>query len=228
MILPGSLPEGYCYPDSPQVLNVDIVTRIQAFLDQNFPGIWVSNVEPPVNYRDRVWFNTDSTQSYYFISGAWQRKFQWPANDKRAIFYTGDPADVDSLDGGSAGAVGPSTGPLWEIYTDLAGKVPVGAGTLQPSGTVVAWSDTGGTDQHTLTQAELPNVNFQLPVTAGQANGFDADNSQVLGNPANTGLNSLTLQVPSGGSGTPFSTMPPYLVGVWIRRTGRIYVPPPY
>src|SRR5689334_14034479 len=195
-LIPGTLPEGYCWPPDPQQYNVDIVTRIAAFLNENFPGVYVGSSEPPANQRDRVWFHTVSTKWYYYISGQWQRQFEIPNTTAMRWLWAGAEADLVTFMGGSAGAVGPSTGPLWVADHDWDTRTIIGPGTL-PSTTVIAVGDTGGDEKHTLTQAELPNINFQAAIRAGQVDGLDADNSEVLCNPTTSFVNPYTLNVPS-------------------------------
>lgn len=231
-LLPGTLPPGYCYPPDPQTFNVDIVTRIQALLNENFPGIYVGIAEPPADQRDRVWFYPPTTKWYYYISGQWQRQFDIPNGGTtptagfRAL-WTGLEADLATYQGGSAGAVGPSTGPLWEVDHTFDARSLFGPGTL-PSTAAISVNTNGGNETHILTQAELPNINFQAALKAGQADGLDADNSQVLCNPLSTSVNPYTLNVPSGGSNTAFSLLPPYRGIFVIKRTSRVYVQPPY
>lgn len=231
-IIPGTLPPGYCYPSDPQTYNVDIVSRIQAFLDENFPGIYVGVVEPPADQRNRVWFHSSSTKWYYYISGQWQREFEVPNGGVSSqagyrALWTGTEADLVTYQGGSAGAVGPSTGPLWEVDHTFDARSLFAPGTL-PSTAVITANTNGGNETHILTQAELPNINFQAALKAGQADGLDADNSQVLCNPNQTSVNPYTLNVPSGGSGSAFSLLPPYRGVFVIKRTIRVFVPPPY
>lgn len=150
-LLPGTLPAGYCYPDDPQQLNLDIVTRILAFLDQNFPGIYVgpTSAPPPADQRDRVWINSDNQLSYQYLGGKWRRTYQFAAANSGLspflVLWTGLAADIDSFDGGSPGAVSDTTGPLWQIVAEFAGSVPIGVGLIpgsSPAATITAPGDT--------------------------------------------------------------------------------------
>lgn len=228
-LLPGTLPYD-CYPADPQTLNVDIITRAQAFLDEVFPGVYVGDTTPPANQRNRIWFNTLTQRLYQYVNGDWQRTY-WPsASSKQEWFWNDTPGALETYDGGSAGAVGDSTGPLWEIVSEFEGRVPVGVGTLVGSSPAVAVArgDTGGGYQQTIAQANLPAVNLPLAVRTAQADNLDNDTTEVLINPAHTSFSPLTLNVPLGGSGTPLATMPGYLARYVIRRTARIYVSAPY
>lgn len=168
-LLPGTLPAGYCYPDDPQQLNLDIVTRILAFLDQNFPGIYVgpTSAPPPADQRDRVWINSDNQLAYQYLGGKWRRTYQFAAANSGLspflVLWTGLAADIDSFDGGSPGAVSDTTGPLWQIVAEFAGSVPIGVGLIpgsSPAATITAPGDTkdslGATGEyaHVLTELE--------------------------------------------------------------------------
>lgn len=82
---------------------------------------------------------------------------------------------------------------------NLTGRTPVMASTTANIG------QFGGEDRHTLTQAQLPNVNFLLPYSVGQGTG--AGNALVSGG---------TTNVPSGGGDQPFNVRDPYLAVQYI------------
>ena len=137
-LLPGTLPPGYCYPPDPQDFNVAIITRAQAFLDETYPGIWVSDVAPPVSMRNRLWFNTISSRWYQFVNGDWMRVYEWPASSSVELIWSGVEADLAAFGGGDSSAVGLYTGPLWEIDHEIDGRVLVGAGDVPGSDPAVS------------------------------------------------------------------------------------------
>lgn len=130
-LIPGTLPyANVCYPPNPQELNVAIVTRIQAFLDETFPGVYVGETAPPANQQNRIWFNTLSSRWYAYVNGDWMRVYEFPASSKVELIWSGSEAELSTYAGGSIGAVGIATGPLWEIDHEIDGRVLVGAGTV--------------------------------------------------------------------------------------------------
>jgi len=108
----------------------------------------------------------------------------------------------------------------------MSGRFPLGVGTLD-SGTAVAVTDTGGEDQHTLTQAELPDHEHTL--TVNEFNNFDSSNDSaaqfLLGDQAVETANASTpnVTVDGGGSGEAHNNMPPYYGVYFIKRTARQY-----
>lgn len=228
-LIPGTLPYAdNCYPTNPQTLNADIVTRIQAFLSETFPGVYVGDSAPPADQRNRIWFNTLVTKWYQWRAPDWMRMYDEPANSKREMIWNDTPAALETYGGGSAGAVGSDTGPLWEIDHDFDGRTLVGPGVIPGSAPAitVALDDEGGAYQQTILQANLPAVDLLAAIKAGQADGFDTDNSEVLGNPSSA-VNDFTLHVPLGGSGTPLVTQPPYRGRYVAKRTARIWISSP-
>ncbi len=166
-LIPGTFPSD-CWP-SPQEYNVAIFSLARAFLDENFPGIYVgpTSSPPPVNQRDRVWVNSDNQLLYQYFGGAWKRKYQWAAGSPFLMLWTGSPTDLNTVDGGSSGAVGDSTGPLWEIVSTYAGRVPVGVGLVpgsNPAATITAVGDTqdslgnSGEYKHVLVPGEIAHM----------------------------------------------------------------------
>jgi microcystin-dependent protein len=123
---------------------------------------------------------------------------------------------------------------MWEYFTQLDARFPVGAGTL-PSGTILAIGDTGGEEKHILTVAELakhnhpvdinfdsdtgvgiaPNEQGYTSMAAGQVDGT-LNHGDMLSN-TNTNLASQT------GADTAHNTMPPYYTLTFLRRTEREY-----
>jgi len=136
-LVPGTLGLT-CYP-SPNELNVAIITSAQAFLDENFPGIYLGTVEPPADQRDRIWFYGSSlstvTKWYLYINGSWQRQYDVVANSGENKIIRISVDDYNAEQGGDASsvAVGPSVGPLWVLDDTMAGSVPIGIGLIPGS-----------------------------------------------------------------------------------------------
>ncbi len=165
-LLPGTLPYD-CYPALPQTLNVDIVTRIQAFLSEAFPGIYKGPTAPPVDQRDRLWYNTTSDKWYQYVNGDWMRRYEVPPRPTAADpgpewIWDKTEGELNTYAGGDANPVGALSGPLWEIDHELDGRVMVGAGAVpgsDPAATIAqgAIADSNGREgayQVALTEAE--------------------------------------------------------------------------
>lgn len=240
-IQPGTLPyAGGCYPNDPQQLNVDIIRLAVAFLAGNYAGLYISDSAPPADQRDKAWLKRSNCRIYLWNGsyGDWMREYDIPASSDVEQIWKGTEALLKTYGGGDAGAVGPASGPLWEIDHAIDGRVMVGPGTIpgsDPSGDILigGTSDSNGNSgewKHTLIQDELPKVDLLLAVKSGQADNLDNDSTEILCNPANTtlGTNPVTLKVPTGGNNDPFINAPPF-IGRWvIKRTSRVYVKAPY
>jgi microcystin-dependent protein len=109
-----------------------------------------------------------------------------------------------------------------------AGRITVAGGNFD--GTVIG--GTGGLQNHTLLQAELPNVNFTISGTAashthsyqitnGAGTGYQPGGSGIAATAATTGASgalALSGTAASGGSGTPLTVMPPAMMLPYILR----------
>jgi microcystin-dependent protein len=147
------------------------------------------------------------------------------------------------------GAFGAGDGSTTFNVPDLRGRVPVGldnmggaaAGRVTPGGSGVTGTTigaTGGGETVTLSQANLPNVNFGGSIS-GSANGSlifgmlsdgghlyqvsgTVDGVQVIGSGAHSQALNLSVSgsatVNSGGSNVPANNLPPAIVVPWILR----------
>ena len=248
-LLPGTLPPGYCYPDDPQDLNVAIITRAQAFLDETFPGIWVSDVAPPVSMRNRLWFNTISSRWYQFVNGDWMRVYEVEASSDVEWIWKGDEANLATFAGGDAGAVGLYTGPLWEVDHEIDGRALVGPGVIPGSSPAVtlALGDTGGEFEHVLTEAEGAVGEHVHPFGQSHVGNDDAyfalgnagsvpsysgfyvtgSNGNIVANQTTADLVTLKANAGAGVVAVGHANMQPYIARYVIKRTARIWVTAP-
>ena len=232
-ITAGSLAQPQCWT-TPQNLVNDFADTASIDIG-DLTGIIKSDTAPDPNDRDKGWYKTSAGAPiglFIYYNGAWLMPHQTPANGDERRLWVGSEVDLQTYDGGSGAAVTAASGPFWEVDHDFDGLFPVGAGIIPGGGgasiNVGQTSDTNaasGEYKHTITQAELPAINLPLAVKSGQADNLDNDSSEILTNPANVtlGTNPLTLQVPLGGSGTPFVNAPPFRGVFIIKRTARQY-----
>jgi hypothetical protein len=217
-----------CYEDL-QEHAVDLVSQMTGtVLDGSLKYI-ISETAPGADDRDKLWIKTSSgapVRQYVFYNGAWVWPHHIPAADGRVIIYTGSAASIDTLDGGTSGVAKSASGPFWEIVTELSGRFPLGVGTLE-SGTLVAVTDTGGEEKHTLIQDELPDHEHTL--TVNEFNNWDSSNASaaqfLLGDQVVQSANSSkpNVTVDGGGSDEAHNNMPPYYGVYFIKRTARQY-----
>lgn len=228
-----------CYEDL-QEHAVDLVSQMTGtVLDGSLKYI-ISETAPGADDRDKLWIKTSSgapVRQYIFYNGAWVWPHNIPAGDTKLQIYKGSADSVATLDGGTAGAVRSSSGPFWEIDTDLSGKFPLGAGTL-PSGTEVDSGTTGGSETVTLTSDQLPDHGHlgeayyraqAGPASTSDPSGLaDATLHENSGHTNNASYNNfnkagvITTSM-SGTSGQAHNNMPPYYGVYFIKRTARQY-----
>lgn len=135
IIQAGTLTPGTCFRNEQQRL-IGFASNMFVQIPSGFAGTIVSPSTPTVEQQSYLWIRVDSFNNpidqFLFSSlyAAWVYPHEWPPDDGRRILYTGLLADIATLDGGSAAAVTPTTGPFWEIDTGWTSKVPLGTATV--------------------------------------------------------------------------------------------------
>lgn len=137
--------------------------------------------------------------------------------------YEGTAASIETYDGGEAGVVTDTTGPMWERVTQLDARFPIGPGTL-PSTTVVAVTNTGGEEEHILTRPELPDDRIPTESVI-RGNVADGGTAQVYVPDTVSGsfVTNAPLHTEELGDGEGHNNLPPFYSLFFIRRTGRLY-----
>lgn len=230
---PGTLAPGYCPVTFQQFYN-DMI----ALLTGSIPGTFTTvNYGPgPIDPadQDKPWLRTgaggEPDRLYFYFAGTWASLHPTPASGEERRLWVGTTAALVTYDGGQVGAVTATSGPMWEVDTTFDGKVPVGVGTLSPSGTVLAVGDTGGVDQLTLTgnQSGLPaHSHEEQCATAGSdAVGGGGANRRTFGIVGSAVPQASGMETISEGPTDAVEThtnMPPYIATYFIKRTARMY-----
>lgn len=230
--VPGSFPPNYC-PATYQQLYNDMIALLTGSIPGNFTFVNYGPTTPDADDQDKPWIRTgamgEPDRTYNYFSGSWAALNPTPASGSERRLWTGPLTGVgglDTYDGGSVGAVTATSGPMWEEDTNFAGKVPVGVGTLSPSGTVLAVGDTGGVDQVTQTIAQLAaHSHGPDTVTDPTATSIVQNTSGATGQGTSAG-GTFNINAPTTGitgASDPMNTMPPYRTVYFIKRTARIY-----
>lgn len=219
----ASVPEGTC-----PAWIIDMWPELVALMNANLGGTFtVVNIgDDTPDPADRVypWIRTVGgmpDKVYVYVSGSWMAKH--PDFVGKVVMWEGNSANIATLDDGLAEPLSATTGPMWELVTQLAAKFPLGVGTL-PSGIVIGVGTTGGEENHSLTVPELAPHLHAVGVKYREV-GCNGDCSALQLDTANTaGLFSDS----TGGAGTPpvvvpHNTMPPYYGIHFIRKTIRQY-----
>lgn len=133
VLTPGVLPEGFC-PMSEQERYSGYTAATTALLPGNFSSFNMGSSQPTVDNQGLPWIKQNADGSligiYTFANGAWARPHEIPpgSNGFRAL-WVGTTLELETYDGGAAGAVTDYSGPFWAVDSDFTDKIPVGAGT---------------------------------------------------------------------------------------------------
>lgn len=215
----SEVPSTFCHT-SWQTTWPTLVGLLSGQLDGNVQSINFGSTVPDAEDRDKPWFriNADGTPDkvYSYSSGNWMALHPLAAG--LIMLYDGSEASINTLDGGESGAVTASTGPFWERVTAMDGRFPIGPGTTA-NGTNILIGGTGGEDEVTLTEDQMPSHThtFNIGAVGEEETGVHIDTRQGPDDPAR---NKTTH---SSGGDEPHNNLPPYR-GIWfIKRTARLY-----
>lgn len=155
-IIVPSAPEGFCPNTWQELLN---------FIGQSYAQLASGNVQvlsqsnqPNADQRTGfIWHDPDTGLIYKYIGGAWiAPNLVAPGSSERRLWEDTE-ANLITYDGGSAGAVGDSSGPMWEADHNYDGRMPMGPGLLpssDPAKTLTV-SENYGTATYTPTDTEF-------------------------------------------------------------------------
>lgn len=134
ILTPPVLPEGMCFATEQERANA-YFGLASAEVGGEYTTWNIGTTTPTVDNNGFPWLklNPDGTLDgvYTFSSGAWVRPYPFPAGPNGLrMLWVGSTTDLNTYDGGSAGAVTAMTGPFWEVDTDWADKIPRGVGTV--------------------------------------------------------------------------------------------------
>lgn len=236
-LVPGTLPTNFC-PSGAGALQT-IYETMFALAYANLPAgagytIKVSATAPSADEQTTVvWVKVDGSGFplgwYKYQSGFWCMPATQTGHpeDERRIFM-GAESDVWAYDGGdgsnpSTSAPTQYTGAMWEVDHTFDARFPLGAGTLPLAGTAVAVGATGGLDQVTIAEAQLPVHHHSFTVEALNASG---DGSGCLTGGKDDAISprpdgTYTNDTEDTGSGTALAIMPPYKAVYFLKRTAR-------
>lgn len=233
----GTLPEGACYLTEQERL-IAFAAALGIVLPGNFGTTNQGSTTPSINDRDKPWHRTNVDGSpdgtYYWFDGSWKRKH--PNDPGLGGYWRGFVSDIDTIDGGSPGAITTISGPFWEIDTALAAKFPVGVGAFA-SGDALAVNAEGGIEKVILTMANLPaeppplgNKVDQMLVhrtSAGQEANNDrkglAQNNSDHVYRTNSEVDHADNALGNLGTATAHTNIPPCYAVYFLRRTARVY-----
>ncbi len=222
----NALANPYCWRTWQQTL-ADFSAAQYVMFPGNFTPFNYGPVTPDPEDQDKPWWRTDANGNprgkWTFSQGVWlcEHPLYNPKTDtvrRDLIFAEIEAAAVPTYDGGEAGAVTDTTGPMWELVAEYAARMPIGAGTL-PSGAALAVGAVGGEERHTLTLPESPShdhnfVDGDTPIV-GPGGSFTV--------PSVAGASHRNRTFASAGGNEPHNNMPPYFVANILRKSLRKY-----
>lgn len=227
-ILPGTLPQGYCFTSWQQTL-VDFSNHQQAVLANGMAFYNYGSTAPAPEFQIYPWLNTNDMRWYRF-SGQWITNHEFlPGRHTWEEFVT--EADIWSFDGGDGSD--PSTSPptatagaMWQLDTAYDGRSPMSPGVIVGSNPAktLGYGEDFGEGAHLQDREEVgPHVHPLTPRDQMEdTGGGNIDGITVSG----TGPSIGTL---SAGQNTYASTQQAMNVTHPVRgmccivRTGRIY-----
>lgn len=158
--VPGTLPEGFC-PATEQARLDTYATHLAVTIPEGSYQFIIQAAKPGPSFQTGyVWkrlVNGYPERDYLFVSGVWFSPHPiQPSGNHRAL-YIGSLPDLINEDGGSAGAVTATTGPMWEEDTTFIGRSPMHPGLIPGTTDTLAVAANYGTALHLLVFAEMLN-----------------------------------------------------------------------
>lgn len=218
-IVESGTPEGLCY----STLSADIPIIAQ-YLRAVFDGNEINSESstPPAENRDRPWHrtNADGTDDgwWTFYNGFWIQKH--PMAIGSVIMFEGTQGDIETFDGGEAGAITNITGAFWQPVTEMAARSPIHPGTLA-SGAVINVGDNIGQEKIVMTLANLIEHDHDITVFSSGATG--GDGGEIFNEPDPGEERIRTTHTEGSNPPDGMDNMHPSR-GIWfIRRSARLY-----
>ncbi len=181
VLTPPSFNEGYC-PSSNQQLANDIASGMSAYVPGNYTVWNYGNTEPSAEDRGKPWFRLlgDGTPDkiYIYFNGQWISRHAVPASGSERRLWIGSTGALETYDGGQAGVVTSTAGPMWEVDSNFAGRMPIGVGNT-PSGTAITVDTNAGNDESTIVEANLPE-HYHYVARSTQQNSSSISATQAM------------------------------------------------
>lgn len=236
-LTPPTLKPGWCPKTEQERINVEIGGTQVTYLIQTGTSFfnYGPNTPAPEN-RIYPWINTTDGRLYTFQGGMWTSPNPREP-DGEWIIWPGTEQELWSYDGGDGvdpNSVAPTdtTGAMWQVVAAMAGRMPIGVGTVPSDGSVARTlivGNTGGEGKHSLAEDEMPPHTHDVKIVARNSSG--GGGGAVTSGTDNTTDNSIppfTSDSAGGDTQTPpvvvpHENLPPYRVVYFAVRTQRKY-----
>lgn len=223
-ITTSSIPNDFCFTTWPAFWTFG-VSLLSAELQGDTNTFNAGDTTPAPNNRDKPWLPPSAASAnppafvYNFDNGYWLLPHPIPAGI--VVMYEGSEASIETFDGGEAGAITETTGPMWQKVSALNAKIPIGPGTL-PSTRVITQGGTLGSEKVELLEANIPLHELQGYALNDGANlsesrliADDDRNANALPNPIDS------FGGDADGATVAHENMPPVYGIFFIKKTAR-------
>lgn len=239
IITTSAVPGNFCFTNWQESWS-ELVSLLSGTLEGDTNTFNFGYIQPSAENEDKPWLRTDSLgrpdKWYVFYAGRWVSPvIPYDTNERRIYVGTNDTNGLWKYDGGDGNdptLVPPTeyTGAMWKVDSNMSARFPLGAGTLAPSGDVIAVTDQGGVDEVTLGANQLPEHKHLIPLDGTDPTGLIKDGLPGH-NYTEDDINWHNVDVPNSMGETrnnittadPVSLLPPYYGVYFIMRTARMY-----
>ena len=243
VIIPATLPEGYCWPSNPDDFQKTILSLARVKLPATSGGgVVISFNTPGTVDWDKLWVRTDTSgniiRNYTHGGyGVWVSPHPEPPGSNKRYLWVGLETELKTFDEGVDEPVTAVTGPFWEVDHQFDGRYPIMPGVVDDALTV-AVKNTGGDSAVKLTTNQIAAHKHLSPTRFRAANldvaytdfqgtvPFTASNGKVEidNNSYSDFLHAYTDLNPLPADGVEaHPNLPPYYGVFAIRRTARQY-----
>lgn len=215
------LPEGICETITSEQSRLDaFAAHMVVTIPNSLTGVVVSTT-PPAD-TSVVWMKVDQNAKPVRLYKHWGRWLsQHPLPPGFIMLWTDALPNLNTFDGGEAGDVFESAGPMWELVANSSARFPLGVGTL-PSTASVAANATAGAETVILDKEQLPVHSHTITSEAG-CDINQTSNRTLAGTDGDAGEFQGSMSTGETGSGNPVNIMPPWFGVYFLRRTNRVF-----
>jgi len=204
-IIAPTLPEGFCPATWQELVNEAVGKAVAQFDGSGFTVIINQEAVPAVTDQDKLWRRPSQGDRglYQYSGGAWVTVNPETPSGNARRWWIGTLVDLETYDGGAAGAVAANSGPMWEEDTGFQGRSPMGPGTIPDILTLLAVAANSGVGQVTLTSAQMSLLLSHQHVLGRFALTTNDDTFNVVGGVADpyTGAGGLIGREQTGDTG---------------------------
>lgn len=238
-LIAGTLPTN-CYPATPQELYAAMFALGQAEASE-LDGVIISDTTPAATDRDKAWLKTSAGAPlwppiYRYFNGQWVMRHNVDPSGSERRIWVGALADLNTYEGGSAGAVGDASGPFWEEDAAFQDRIPMGVGPAIAlavatnygiANAQVTLAPDNIKDHRHFTAADFSAAGQPKPTASNQTahSGGGTGNENYIFQGTSTEANIARSSPADGltGANSAFSVLNPVRGIYVIKRTARIY-----